>query len=156
MITFNNNDYFIPSIRAEAKFHNLVVQKNFRVFGLRQEDNPPLLIRYGRDSIQEPKMANLHHVFKKSDFDADFYRDYPKGVSIGLRRDVRENVQFASALLQTIIYYIEGKIDVPKTFRIPTIKKFKRNGVVVPPDGSKEVGPYDMDNLVDYYFGSRY
>jgi hypothetical protein len=156
MISFNKNDYFLPSIEAESKFHTLAVQKHYRVFGLKNQDNPPVLIRYGPEAIEETKVMQLHYVFKKSGLIADFYRDYPKGLSIGLRRDVRENVPFAAALLQTIVYYLENKIDLPKTFRIPMVNKLERNGNIIPPEGSKATAPQDMDRLIERYHGMNY
>lgn len=153
MIHFNKKDYFMPSIEAEAKMKTLAVQKHYRVFGLKGENNPPLLLRFNRQTIPEDRMAMLAHVLKKSGLEVECYRDYDKGLAIGIRRDVREEVLYSAALLQTIIYYIEGRIDLPKSFRIPSDKKFKRNGVVVPPEGSEQAAPDDMERLYEYYYG---
>jgi hypothetical protein len=151
MISFNENDYFLPSIKAESKFNTLVVQKHYRVFGLKNQDNPPVIFRWGENALDESKIGHLYLMFKRSGLPVDFYRDYPKGISVGLRRDVRENVPFASALLQTIVYYMENKIELPKDFRIPMVKKFQRNGNITPPPGSESSTPYDMTRILEYY-----
>jgi len=152
MIQINEKDYFMPSIKAEAKFSTLAVQKQYRVFGLKNENNPPLLLRFNRSTIPEDRVSVLSHVFKQSGLEVDCYRDYDKGMAIGIRRDVREHVLYSSAILQTIIYYLEGRIELPKNFRIPYDKKFKRNGALVVPEGSTQNAPDDMERLYQYYF----
>jgi hypothetical protein len=163
MIQFNDKDYFMPSIKAEAKLATLAVQKAYRIYGLKNDGNPPLLFRFNQSMIPEDRMAMVAHILEMNGIEADFINEDDKGLSIGIRRDVREHVLFTSALLQTIIYYIEGRLELPKDFRIPYDKKFKRNGqteIAAPAagnDGSVSPTPVlcDMPRLFEYYFGGR-
>lgn len=155
MIKFKENDFYLSDIKREAKIATLAVQKSYRIFGLKNDNNPPLLLRINRQNIPEDRVALLVRVFKNSGLEVHCYRDYDKGIAIGIRRDVREDVPYTSALIQTIIYYLEGRIDLPKDFVLPSKNKFKTNGTPLPPEGSQQNAPDDMDALYDYYFRGR-
>ena len=93
MITINETDYNLTKILHESKLSTLTTRFKYRVYGLRQENNPAVLIEYDSDVINKKFKTNLKHLsifFEKNGIDYQTYDDSDiRGVSIGLRRDVR-------------------------------------------------------------------
>ncbi len=57
--------------------------------------------------------------------------DYESGggtdkVCIGLRRDLRDHTILCASILQTIVYCLEGRLDLKTNFKINGIPKFPR------------------------------
>ena len=46
-------------------------------------------------------------------------------VSVGLRYDIRKHVILSAAILQTIIYALEGRVDLKQKFKVPGIPEFE-------------------------------
>ena len=143
MIDFNENDFQLTKIRSESKLFNLLTRFKYRVYGLRQEENPAVLIEYHYDRVDEhfkDKIAALIEFLKANGIDAESYSesDTPNKIDIGLRRDLRAFVNkngkpmLASAILSTVIYCLEGRIDLDQ------LKKFKLSAIpklpVTPPN----------------------
>ena len=128
MIDFNENDYNLVKIRRESKLFNLVTKHEFRVYGLRQSGNPLIWIEYNRydQRISSLILSKLQDFFTKNNINIEFERrnDEEYVVNIGLRRDLREHVVLSSAIIQTIIYALEGKLDLDSSQVIPGIPKF--------------------------------
>ena len=53
MVEFNENDFNLEKIRNESKLGNLVTRLRYRVYGLKQRNNPPVLIEYHYDRVDE-------------------------------------------------------------------------------------------------------
>jgi len=136
MIDFNENDTNLTKVRSESKLFNLVTRYKYRVYGLRQTDNPAVLIEYHYDRVDEhfkEKLSALMEFLKANGIDAENYSesDNPNRVDVGLRKDLRLFVNkngkpmLASSILSTIIYCLEGRIDIDqlKKFRLSAIPK---------------------------------
>jgi hypothetical protein len=130
MIEFAEGDYNMSKIQAECKFGDIKTKKNFRIFGLSQEDNPPIGIRYNMDKSKVSEVEEeLRGWFKESGLILDFEHQNDELFSIGLRKDIRENIKLASSLLKTIIFYFDGQLELEEGFKIPELAKFKSTQV---------------------------
>lgn len=136
MIDFNENDTNLTKVRSESKLFNLVTRYKYRVYGLRQPDNPAVLIEYHYDRVDgqfKEKLSALMEFLKANGIEAENYSesDNLNRVDVGLRKDLRTFVNkngkpmLASAILSTIIYCLEGRIDIEqlKKFRLSAIPK---------------------------------
>ena len=129
MIDFNENDFKLTDISREAKLFNLVTRYRYRVYGLRQEENPPILIEYHFDKVDEKfgeRLKALVEFFKANGISVDSFAEAETNrVDIGLRRDLRAFVNkndkplFAASILSTIVYSLEGRVDLEQ------LKQFK-------------------------------
>lgn len=140
MIDFCENDYNLVAIRRESKMFNLASRYPYRVYGLRQENNPPILIEYNYERVDdgfEDRLTVLVEFFKAHGIQVDTYSESEDGnkVFVGMRRDLREHVNkngkpiLASAIVSTIIYCLEGRIDVDALgkYKLPSIPNFQAN-----------------------------
>src|SRR5579859_3233220 len=123
MISFNKKDEKMGEIAKLSKIVGALTKEDYRVYGLRNSNNPPILIEYSEHSDVydklDSKCTKLDAFFKKNGIDITFGpledetedgTDYK--VYIGLRRDVRNDLPLTCALLKTIIYFIEDKIEI--------------------------------------------
>jgi hypothetical protein len=127
MIKFNPEDFNMEVISKEAKLHNLLTRNTYRAFGLRQDDNPPVVIKYNDEKRDvwsfEPPIRNF---FRRNGMSIDFwYLEDDNFIGIGLRRDVRENPLLAAAIVQTIVYHVEGRLTLGENFRIAGLNQFE-------------------------------
>lgn len=121
MITFNREDDNIADIE---KLINIPTTKyNYRVFGMVQDDSPPIGIRYNMDEmkcslIENPlrktiKKYNLSYPNTDSDGDKernpqlDFEHHDDKTLAIALRRDIRENKELCAEIIKEFISNFE-------------------------------------------------
>lgn len=131
MISYNKKDDNIPQIEQIIKSHdNNLLKYNYRIYGLKNEDNPLLLLEYNPNIvfISTDKFDFLTHLFNKNKIETNFeiLNDARVNIYIGLRRDLREFPEFCSKLLLTIIYYLEGNLKIRKNSKIPKIPKLKK------------------------------
>lgn len=136
MIDFNQNDFNLTKIRHETKLGNLTTRNKYRIYGLRQENNPLILVEYHYDKVCRDFDTRIDAVvkfFKTNGIDVDVYNESEANrVDIGLRKDLRGMVNkhdqpiFAATVLSTIVYCLEGRIDLDqmskyKLSKIPKI-----------------------------------
>ena len=140
MIEFNiKKDLNLAGIRRESKLFNLVTAYRYFVYGLCMSDNPPIQIEYHFDHVDEhfeEKLAALTEFFKANNIEIDIYNQSDKKgrIDIGLRRDLREIVNkngkpmLASSILSTIIYALEGRLDMEqlKKYKLSTLPKLQK------------------------------
>ena len=122
MVEFNENDFNLLKISGESKLGNLVTRFKYRVYGLKQEASSPIIIEYHYNHIDErfnerlealKKFLKTHHLNI-----AVYHCANTKNIDIGLRRDLRavlnknDKPTFASGIISTIIYCLEGRIDL--------------------------------------------
>ena len=122
MIEFNERDINLVAIRRESKLFNLVSRYKYHIYGLRQQDNPPILIEYNHSGVNEKfdeKLSSVVTFLRGNGIEVDTYSESETSrVDIGLRKDLRlfENKNgkplFASSILSTIIYTLEGRTDI--------------------------------------------
>jgi len=139
MNEFKEKDFNLTKIRRESKLFNLVTEYKYFVYGLRQADNPPIIIEYYYDGIDEnfeEKLSALVEFFKSNGVEVKTYsnsEDKSK-ISIGLRKDLRAVVNrngkplLASSVLSTIIYGLENRLDIEqlKKYKLSNIPKLEK------------------------------
>jgi len=146
MITITNTDFNLKKILHESKLSTLTTRYKYHVYGLKQENNPTVLLEYNNDiaSVQfKNNLEALIEFLERNGIEVQSYDDTEiRGVSIGLRRDVRDIVNksgqpvFVSSLLCTIVYSLENRVDIEqmKQYKLSSIPKFKKQVVVpIPP-----------------------
>lgn len=122
MIDFNQNDFNLTKVRHESKLANLITRQKYRIYGLRQAENPPVLIEYDGENVTEDfgkRLNVLVKYFKANGIEVEtFDGSETQRVDVGLRKDLRaivnqqEQPLFAASILSTIIYCLEGRIDL--------------------------------------------
>lgn len=131
MISFNTNDFNILKVSRESKLFNLQTDLDYQVYGLRLDENPLMLITYNieevsEDILNDSKEAQLTRFFRKNNLQLEWQHDDQdtSKIFIGLRYDLRKHVALSSACLQTIIYFIEGRLNMRENYSIPGIPRF--------------------------------
>ena len=129
MIEFIQNDTNLTKIQRESKLFNLVTRYKYRVYGLRQDNNPPVLIEYHYDKVDEhfgEKLDAVVKFLKANNIQVDTYNEAETNrVEVGLRKDLRLVVNknkkplLAASLISSIIYALEGRTDLEQ------LKKYK-------------------------------
>ena len=128
MVEFNENDFNLVKISSESKLGNLVTRFKYRVYGLKQEGNPPILIEYHYNRVDEGFEERVQALVKFLKTNGGiamsvYHTANTKGVDIGLRRDLRavlnknDKPMFASGIISTIIYCLEGRVDLKELQR---------------------------------------
>ena len=122
MVEFNENDFNLVKISGESKLGNLVTRFKYRVYGLRQEGNPHVMVEYHYNRVDEgfeERVNALAKFLKANGLTVQIsHTANTKGVDVGLRRDLREVLNrndkpmFASGIISTIIYCLEGRINL--------------------------------------------
>jgi len=135
MIEFNEHDFNLPKVKSESKLFNLVTRYKYFIYGLRQEGNDsPVLIEYHYDRVDEnfkDKLSSLCEFLRANGIEVDTCSDSDNTnrIDIGFRRDLRAFVNkngkpmLASSILSTIVYCLEGRIDLEQ------LKKFKLSAI---------------------------
>lgn len=128
MIEFNENDFQLKTIRRDSKLFNLQTKNPFRVYGLRNKGNPVVHLSYNYDTIDDDfddYMEKLVEFFNNNGIEFEWESGGGTAkVCIGLRKDLREHTTLCCAVLQTIIYCLEGRLDLKTNFKIKGIPKF--------------------------------
>jgi len=130
MIEFNQRDFHMATIRRESKLFNLVTKYPFRVYGLKTSNNPLIHLSYNYDTVDETFDENLSELI-------GFFRnngmefEYESGggeekICIGLRRDLRDHLLLTCSIVQTMIYCLEGRLDVDRKFQVAGLPKFRK------------------------------
>lgn len=137
MVSFNTVDFNVDKIETLAKINKLKTDYEYRVYGLRDsEENPPVLIEFNPE-VFEGEVTNFHRnaliaFFRSNGVELRFREDdkeEKKKFWIGLRYDLRkEEVNISANIIQTIVYFLEGKLDLNVQFKIPSIPKIYRYG----------------------------
>ena len=126
MIEFNINDENLQAIKAESKLYNLKTKHDYRVYGLKKKINPPILISCDATKIDENFEKQIKAFFKKNNLIVEIEddEDDKNRIYIGLRNDVREYIVLTAAIIQTLIYAIEGKLELNSEYSIGKMPKF--------------------------------
>ena len=127
-VEFNEKDYNLPKIKELSKLASLETVNNYRIYGLRQEDNPVVLIEYNPNYVKIPvgRINPLVEFFKLNKINIRFETinsNKPK-LYIGLRKDIREHNGLCVAILQTIVHHLENRLNFKKDYKVAGIPKF--------------------------------
>jgi len=111
------DDNVIKIQKTLSKLDKYKLSYLYRVYGLKQEDNPQVLIEFSPALFDREKFnpiskflvekKNILSVQVNTINDAENKRVY-----IGLRRDLRNNVKTCIAIIETIIYFLENKLKM--------------------------------------------
>ena len=130
-IEFNTKDFQMTVVRAESKLHNLQTKNPYRVYGLTRAGNPLVHISYNYDTVDEEFDDNIQQLIEFFETNGiEFLWESGGGspkVCVGIRRDLRDNVLLTSAILQTIIYCLEGRLVIQPDHKIKGIPKFPKS-----------------------------
>ena len=130
MLAFNKKDEHLPQIEQIIKINGDLLRFNYRIYCLKNEDNPSLLLEYNPNivGISTNRFDFLTLLFNRNKIETNFelLNEEKDKVYIGLRRDLRDFPEFCAKLLQTIIYYLEGELKIRKNGKIPKIPKLKK------------------------------
>lgn len=129
-VIFNYNDHNLTKIEREAKLFNFVTKDRYKVYGLADDGNPPIWFTTGT-KVDTSKFTVLTKWLKNNGIDSKVDADegknkevfVPRQVSIGMRRDLRTKVIYSACLIQTIVYYLEGKLALRGTYKVPGLPK---------------------------------
>ena len=66
MIEFNENDFNLPEIKKDSKLSNIVTKYEYEIYGLLQEDNPPILLEVPPQLTNEFDSKTLINFFNKN------------------------------------------------------------------------------------------
>jgi len=128
-ISINSKDFNLQEIYAAAKLQNTATAYNFRLYGLKNSNNPAVLI--GKTNFHNNNFDRIAELFNKNKISLEFesvrQEDNEKNfIYIGLRHDLRHDIGLSAAIVTTIIHQIEGNIkDFDTNFKIKT-KSFKK------------------------------
>lgn len=121
MIEFNIKDYNLSKIAKHCQFDGL--NGNYYVYGVpvdKQKGYSAITIGYDKDihsRFHNKYSARLLYFFKMNRFSIqsiygfDYKNIGNNLVEIGIRSDVQKNVELSAAILKTIIFVIENKIQ---------------------------------------------
>jgi hypothetical protein len=131
MVEFNELDFGLNKVRIDSKLFNLLTKNAYRVYGLKNPNNPLIHVSYNYDTVDEAfdkHIENLAAFFEQNGM--KFIAESGGGsekVCIGFRRDLREHVILTSSILQTIVYCLEGRLDLGnnKKAKITGLPKFE-------------------------------
>lgn len=123
MIDFNSKDFNLTQIRSESKMGNLITKFPYRIFGIKQNRNYLVKIGFNSNRLTLRGLGILSNVLRENGIElkTDFAYTDSEEIVIGLRRDIRKNVLFSSALLQTIIYCLEERLVLTRNTKLPKI-----------------------------------
>src|SRR5271169_4243539 len=93
MIVFNEKDFNLTKVRFESKLANLITRFSYNIYGLKQDENPVVLIEYNYNKIDEEfekRMNDVIKFFLSNGIEIEKSSDSEKNkIDIGLRKDLR-------------------------------------------------------------------
>lgn len=129
MIEYNENDFNMDRINAiNFKMNGYKMKSEYWVYGLQQKNRPPVRIGVNDQGLpNSEQQLELIEFFKNQG--VELIIDHPEEaeITIGIRHDLRKKPRFASAIVRTIIFFLEGKLSLSKDFRVIfPVKKGKK------------------------------
>ena len=125
MISYNKEDFNLKEIEVlNQDFNRLKTKFSYHVYGLTQAGNAPIFLSRNAsdcDGKTDEKITTLMVFLNKNGIqtEADFTSTHK--IQIGLRRDVRINLKYSSALIKTIVAFLEGALTLKESFTLPKI-----------------------------------
>lgn len=137
MVTFNSNDFNISKIERLARISKLKTHYDYRIYGLKDEDKNPLVLIEFNNEMFPGEITNFHRntlskffltngiYLKFSDID----EEKKKTFYIGLRYDLRKDVTISTNIVQTVVYFLDGKIELNTSYKVvPGVPKIYSRG----------------------------
>lgn len=135
MVTFNTIDFNVDKIEKLARI-KLKTEYDYRIYGLKEDDDNPLILIEYNFELFNGEIGNHHKqiLFKFFEINGiqigfkDIKLEKDKKFWIGLRYDLRKDVTISANIIQTIIYFLEGKLDLKHNQIVPGIPKIYKRG----------------------------
>ena len=112
-LTHNAKDINVPEIiKLSGLNENSKTSLAYRLYGLKQQDNPAVLIEYR--GIEGSRIAPLAQflINNKISCRVNLVAEGKNNVYIGIRADIREkDLNLAAKIVKTVIYQLEGKLS---------------------------------------------
>jgi hypothetical protein len=128
MISFNENDFFLKDIKLESKLYSLVTNKNYRIYGLKEGGPISINLEFNYKKVDRTKQDLLKLFLDNNKIstklvDTQYIEEGSKylkknNIYIGLIKNLRKNVLFSSCLLQTLVYFFEGRLTLDPKYPI--------------------------------------
>lgn len=125
MIYFTADTHLVK-IEKFSKITDMKTKRYYRVYGLKNEDQPPVLIEYLTMPANKTE-KEIRGFLRRNGFPVEFtHPKYRKSddIEIGLRLDVREHLYLSAAIVNSLIGYFENKVNLPtspSSFGIPKL-----------------------------------
>lgn len=144
MIIYNEKDFNLDLISSiNSTFNTLETKVIYYIYGLTQNDNPPVVICQNSSSLPDiSKIDQIGYWLDKHGITMEFDEDDEASskIKIGLRRDLRAEPKFAAALVRTFVAFFEGALKLKTAFKLPKAKLKKSNYKDHPYDQSNDDG----------------
>lgn len=123
-------------IEKASGLKDFKTENYYRIYGLRQEDNPPILLEI-KDVPKDKDIAILRRMLARNGIQLIHQPEkWGHSISIGIRYDLRCHVALAAGAVNMIIGYLEGKM----TFGALTALGFKKINMEGDPEDDKIFG----------------
>ena len=124
-IDFSYSDFNVQKIKTETGFDWQTETKlDYKVFGLKDDgENAPIEIEYNKKENYGGNLVKLGRFFRNNGIGVNFKDTGGNTINIGLRKDLRRQLQLSASIVSTIIYTMEGKIKLNNS-KILGIPKF--------------------------------
>ena len=84
----------------------------YRIYGLAQDNNPPVLIEYFEGLPNGKTEKQIKHLLRRNGIPVVFKKAKYDTFSIGLRLDLREHLFLAAAAVNSLIGFLENRSDI--------------------------------------------
>lgn len=133
MIYFATHDAHMKDIEKLSGLEDLKTNRYYRVYGLIQHDNPPVLIEY-KELPEFKTEKEIKTLLRRNGVPCVFKKKQYGDLEIGIRKDVREHIFLSAAMCNTLIGYLENKLALFNTFNF----------------GFKRINPNHMTKTLDF------
>ena len=119
MITFKNTDFKLREIDEIFERENISTQTNYFIFGAKQINPYHVKLKISNWSDNNKinsvvtLLRNNNLIIEKSLGDSNYE------FNIGLRRDIRNNIEYSVKLIKTIILGLENKLKINSNYKFP-------------------------------------
>lgn len=128
MVNFNEKDHNLTNVAALSKLAGVDTKHEYRIYGLAQEGNPPILFSAQEAAISAEQEKTMTTFLANNGVDAamEDVEANNKKIYIGIRRDMRENPELCARFVETFVYFLEGRLTIPVDFKLG-IQSYKTN-----------------------------
>ena len=123
MINFNTKDDNMREIAKASKLYGFETKHEYRIYGLQQDGNPPVLFSAQENVITSEHEKTLQSWLKTNKIESAIEDciSTDKKVYIGLRRDLRDNIELCAGLIQTVVNFVEGRLEIPVDYKFADV-----------------------------------
>ncbi len=110
-------DTHLNKIEPASRLDRFKTENFYRIYGLKQENNPPVLISYFKTLPNGKTEKEVKQLLRPYGIPVVFEELKWDNLTIGLRKDLREHIFLAGAVVNLIVGFLENKIG-PKRFKL--------------------------------------